>query len=183
MSNTLQEKLLLYRIRAKRDPEAFGKIYDAYVKRIYRFVYFKVQSAEEAQDITSETFLKLWQYLIDGKKVEHVGALLYQISRNAIVDNVRKRRPESSIDAVDGLAQMPDVSGLANIYRSAELSQVLTAVKLLKDEYREVLTMRYIDGISPTEIAALVGKKPGHVRVLLHRALETVRVLLTSPKA
>jgi RNA polymerase sigma factor (sigma-70 family) len=181
MPNTFQEKLLLYRIRAKRDPDAFGRLYDAYVKRIYRFVYFKLQSTEEAQDVTSEVFLKLWQYLQTENKVSHLGALLYQISRNAIIDHRRKMRPEARIDASEQLLDMPDISGLANIYRSAELSQVLTAVKLLKDEYREVLTMRYIDGIPPTEIAALLGKKPGHVRVLLHRALETVRVLLTSP--
>jgi len=174
--------LLLYRIRAKRDPEAFGKLYDAYVQRIYRFVYFKVHSAEEAQDITSEVFLKLWQYLLEGKTVAHLGALLYEISRNAIVDNARKKHPETSVDEAEMLMELPDVSGLANIYRSAELSQVLTAVKLLKDEYREVVTMRFIDGIAPTEIATLLGKKPGHVRVLLHRALETVRVLLTSPQ-
>ncbi len=182
MPNTFQEKLLLYRIRSRRDPEAFGKLYDAYVRRIYRYVFFKVQSTEEAQDLTSDIFLKLWQYLQDGNKVSHLGALIYQIARTSIVDHHRSSRSEASIDEFSQNLELPDIAGLANIHRSAELSQVLSAIRLLKDEYREVITMRYIDGINSSEIAALLGKSPGNVRVLLHRALETTRMLLTSPK-
>lgn len=180
MPNFFQEKLLLYKIRANRDSDAFGRIYDTYVKRIFRFVYFKVRSQEEAQDITSETFLKLWQYLSGGKRVDHLGALIYQIARNSVIDHNRQAGRSESLSSDESMLQIPDIAGLSNIHRSAEISQVLTAVKLLKDEYREIITMRYIDGIEPSEIAALLGKKPGHVRVLLHRALETVRALLAS---
>ena len=63
MSNPLHEKLLLYRVRTKKDPEAYGKIYDLYARRIYRFVYFKVSSEEEAQDLTADVFLKAWSFL------------------------------------------------------------------------------------------------------------------------
>src|SRR3989338_645253 len=89
--NSIQEKLLLFKLRVGHDPEAYGKLYDLYVSRIYRFIYFKIPTAEEAQDITSEVFLKLWEYIREGKAVRSVGPLLFQIARNAIVDFYRKR--------------------------------------------------------------------------------------------
>ena len=177
MSSILYEKLLLYRIRTGGDPEAFGKIYDLYVQRIYRFVYFKVQSTEEAQDVTAETFLKLWQHVKTGKGVRHLGALLYEIARNTIVDQHRSAHPTEATD--DALAQsVQDMIGLARMQRSAEVSMVFGVLRLLKDEYREVLVMRYVDGMSTREIATLLKKNPGAVRVLLHRSLATLRALL-----
>ena len=58
MPGKIAEKILLYRLQVERDPEAYGTLYDIYVRRIYRFVYFKVSSHEEAEDITSDVFLK-----------------------------------------------------------------------------------------------------------------------------
>ena len=78
MKRPLHEKLLVYRVRVKKDPEAFGKIYDLYVTRIYRFVFFKVSSNEEAQDITADVFLKAWQYLLEerSKAVRNLGVMM-----------------------------------------------------------------------------------------------------------
>ncbi|TAL19765.1 RNA polymerase sigma factor [Patescibacteria group bacterium] len=184
MPNTVQslrEKLLLYRIRVKRDAGAFGRLYDAYVQRIYRFIFFKVPSAEEAQDLTSETFLKLWQHLEQGKPVRNFNALTYGIARNLVADYYRSqgKKPVAELDE-ETLSVLPDVKALAKLEKTAELSQVLSALKLLKDEYREALIMRYLDGLTPTEIAPVLGKSSGAVRVILHRSLETLRALLTS---
>lgn len=181
MPNPLYEKLLLHRIRTSGDSEAFGKLYDLYIQRIYRFVYFKVPSTEEAQDVTSDTFLRLWQFLQAGNTVQHLGALLYEIARNTIIDHQRRHRPTESLDE-DFALEIPDAHGLAKIHRSAEVSEVLAAVRLLKDQYREVIVMRYVDGLSSGEIAVLLKKSPGAIRILLHRSLETVRTLLEPAK-
>ena len=69
MSGTISEKILLYLERTKQDPDAFSELYDAYVKRIYRFVYFKVSGHEEAEDITADVFLKVWNHIIEGKEI------------------------------------------------------------------------------------------------------------------
>ena len=63
-SSKFQEKLLLIRLQ-KKDPEAFAQIYDLYVTPIYRFIYFKVSSKQDAEDLTSEVFLKIWQYIAE----------------------------------------------------------------------------------------------------------------------
>ncbi|TAK04901.1 RNA polymerase sigma factor [Patescibacteria group bacterium] len=184
VSNSLQDKLLLFRIRLQRDPQAFGKLYDAYVNRIYRFVYFKIPLVEDAQDITSETFLRFWNQVQEGAPVTHVGAYLYRIARNLVADHYRTRQDALSIDAAPELEHLllSDAKGLIKIEESLDIGKVLKALRLLKDEYREAIILRYVDELTTTEIAEALGKSPGNVRVLLHRSLDTLRTLLrTAP--
>lgn len=179
MSNSLREKLLLFRIRLQKDPEAFGKLYDLYVSRIYRFVYFKVPSVEDAQDITSETFLKFWNQVQEGASVTHVGAYLYRIARNLVADHYRTNQERVSLDAEPEMERLlADAKGLVRIEDTFDLGKVLKALRLLKDEYREAIILRYVDELTTTEISEALGKSPGNVRVLLHRALETLRTIV-----
>lgn len=180
MSNSLHEKLLLFRIRLQRDPQAFGRLYDLYVSRIYRFVYFKIPSVEDAQDITSETFLRFWNQVQDGAAVSHVGAYLYRIARNLVADHYRTRQDALSIEAPEMERLLMDAKGLIKIEESFDMAKVLAALRLLKDEYREAIILRYVDELTTAEIAEALGKTPGNVRVLLHRALETLRTLTRS---
>src|SRR3989338_11581242 len=105
MSGTLQEKILLFKLQVEQDPEAYAALYDLYVKRIYRFVFFKVSSHEEAEDITSEVFLKAWRYITEKKSaVESFSGLLYRLARNSIVDSYRakmKKRENLSAEEIE----------------------------------------------------------------------------------
>lgn len=179
MSNSLQDKLLLFRIRLRQDPQAFAKLYDVYVHRIYRFVYFKIPLVEDAQDITSETFLRFWNQVQEGAPVTHVGAYLYRIARNLVADHYRSRQDALSIDAAPEIEQLlSDAKGLVKIEESLDMAKVLKALRLLKDEYREAIILRYVDELTTAEIAEALGKSQGNVRVLLHRSLDTLRTLL-----
>jgi RNA polymerase sigma-70 factor (ECF subfamily) len=185
MSNPLHDKILLYRVRTKRDPVAFGKIYDLYVHRIYRFVYFKVSSVEEAQDITADVFLKAWSYLIDekGQEVRHLSALLYRMARNRVIDYYRSQSHEAlplSERAEETVAdgRMDPSKTDAKI----DMNLLEKHLRSLKDEYREVLVMKYLDELETSEIANILGKNHGNVRVLLHRALAAVRELVPAEK-
>ena len=84
--NTLQEKLLVYRLQTHKDTEAFAELYDLYIKRIYRFVFFKVGTHEDAEDIVSETFLRTWNVISEGGELKSFSGLLYRVARNLIVD-------------------------------------------------------------------------------------------------
>ncbi len=180
MKRPLQEKLLLYKARVKKDPEAYGKIYDLYARRIYRFVFFKVSSEEEAQDLTADVFLKAWQYLLEesGKEVRHLGALLYSIARNRVIDLYRSRSMKETLPLTEGDEdeELPDSRHLM-AQTEAELDVELLSKHLrsLKDQYREVLVMKYMDELGTSEIAELLEKPPGAVRVLLHRAMNALR--------
>jgi len=185
MTNRFKEKFLLYRIRAKNDPDAFGEIYDAYVAQIYRFIYFKVSSQQEAEDLTSETFLKAWQYLkLKGnREVSYLKALLYSTARSVVIDHYRSaahRHRDVSLEDLANEAFSDPAQGTlqADIDRSLDAAKVLAALPRLKDEYREVIVMRYLDDLSSGEIAEALGKSPANVRVILHRATKALISLL-----
>ncbi len=177
MSNPIVERLWLYRIRSKKDAQAFGALYDRYVTRMYRFVLFKVRSEDDAKEITSDVFFKAWEYITAGKQVTNLVGLLYQMARTAIIDHYRKTRLETV-----SLEQVPDIPDLRDLKEQVlitkDLETVLEGIKTLKDEYREALLMRHIDGMSMGEIAAAMGKNTGTVRVLLHRATHALKELL-----
>ncbi len=179
MSSRLKEKFLLFRIRAKKDPEAFGLIYDEYVKRVYRFIYFKVPSAEQAEDLTSETFLKAWQYLKEKRDVPHLQALLYSIARSTVIDWYRRSACErGDVSADDERASELTSAGSEKLLRDVEtkfdMTRVIEKLRGLKDEYREVVVMKYLDEMSTGEIADALGKSTSNVRVLLHRAIRAL---------
>lgn len=179
MQRSLHEKLLLYRVRVKKDPEAFGKIYDAYATRIYRFVFFKVSSEEEAQDLTADVFLRAWQYLLDesGKDVRHLAALLYGIARNRVIDFYRSRAVKETLPLADEASEtIPDDRRLdEKMEAKIDVELLGRQLRSLKDEYREVLVLRFLDEMSIQEISDVLDKPAGNVRVLIHRALQTIK--------
>lgn len=184
MSNSLQEKLLLFQVRVKKDPEAYGRIYDLYARRIYRFVFFKVASEEEAQDLTADVFLKAWQYLLEekGGEVRHLGALLYSIARNRVIDHYRSRASHGTVPLVDGAEEIIPDERMSVVRTETKLDAEMLEKHLrsLKDEYREVLILRYLDELDTSEISDVLGKQAGNVRVLIHRAVEALRAVVAA---
>jgi RNA polymerase sigma-70 factor (ECF subfamily) len=183
MLSSLKEKFLLYRIRAKKDPDAFGEIYDIYARRIYRFIYFKVRSAEQAEDLTSEAFLKAWQYLKEKREVPNLQALLYSVARSVVIDHYRHCAHESGNVALDDAVAVEDPGLVSDqLIRDAEnnfdAARVLDRLRGMKEEYREVIVMKHFDGLDTKEIAAALGKTPANVRVLLHRATKALAAAL-----
>lgn len=181
MSNLL-DQYLLFRVVVKRDPEAFARIYDRYVVSIYRFVFVKLPSKEAAEDVTSETFLRCWQFLSKRKQITHLRALLYRIARNLVADHYRKsglaavpldQTVTFSSDEASTLisADLSDSGrGAQNVLLKAEVGLLLGRIARLKEDYQDVLTLRLIEGLSFGDIAVILEKNQGHVRVMYHRA-------------
>jgi len=183
-TNIFKEKYLLFRAKNK-DPEAFASVYDLYTDRIYRFIYFKVNRKEEAQDLTSEVFLKTWQYIIDGKEIKNLNALFYKIARNLVIDFYRKAsQKDVSLTEAEKLEDQPksDEIELEKIAQKIQFDQVEEKLRQLKDEYREIIVLRYMEDMSIGEIAQIVGKKKGAIRVILFRALNALRDLMIEKK-
>ncbi|MBI4138648.1 RNA polymerase sigma factor [Candidatus Uhrbacteria bacterium] len=186
MSNLL-DRYLLFRIRTKRDPEAFARIYDRYVNALYRFVLLKLPSKEDAQDITAETFTKTWNYLQDHQRVTHVRALLYQIARNLISDYYRTRPEARGVEFLSVTSDPDSPSHSVGhdaqdhgrdqelMEARAELALVLEQIGKLKDDYRDVVTLRLVDGLAFGDISKILGKSSSNVRVMFHRALKMLK--------
>jgi len=160
--------------------EKFSQIYDQYIDKIYKFVYFKVSSQEIAEDITSKVFLKGWEafqtYELVNRKILNTNAFLYQIARNAITDYYRENAKMKVVSA-DFTAQIADQGiGLEEkAILSSELQEVKLAIQNLKQDYQDIIICHYIDDMKIPEIAVIIGKPEGTVRVMLHRGLKALK--------
>jgi len=178
-----QEKELLSGVK-NRDKEAFIKAYDLYVDQIFRFVYFKVGNKEEADDLTSIVFLKTWNYIQDSsvEDFKTLKSLIYKIARTSIIDYYRKNSNFNKVAFVNKEGEPIDIKDeKQDIARQAEINSdfgiIEQKLKELKDEYREVIVLRFIDELNIKEIAAILDKPKNNVRVLVHRALKALREL------
>lgn len=177
MKEKINQKILLYKVQTKKDPESFAKLYDIYVKKIYRFVYFKVSNHEEAEDLTSEVFLKAWNYIIAGNNVKSFGGLLYTLARNKVIDLYRKRAQTRYISTEE--IDIPDDFEMdESIASKQEVKLIIKGLKKLKHEYREIVTLKYIDELSTSEISQITGKGKVSVRVTLHRAIKKLKQII-----
>ena len=155
--------------------EAFGYLYDAYMERIYRFVYFRVEDQQTAEDITSQVFLKAWSNLdrFSFNRTPYL-AWLYTIAHNAVIDHYRTRKVTTALDDVQ-LSQ-PDHSEIVEneIDLTVEMQSVKTALQALTDDQQKVLTLKFIEGMSNNEIARHLGKREGAIRALQMRGLQAL---------
>jgi len=155
--------------------EAFGQLYDAYMERIYRFVYFRVEDQQTAEDITSQVFLKAWSNLdrFQFSRTPYL-AWLYTIAHNAVIDHYRTRKVTTALDDVQ-LSQ-PDHSEVVEneIDLTVEMQSVKSALRTLTDDQQKVLTLKFIEGMSNNEIARHLGKREGAIRALQMRGLQAL---------
>jgi len=177
-----KDKQALDRLK-KRDREAFTKAYDDNVNDIYRFVYYKIGSDEEAKDITSAIFLKTWNHIQNNTLVsaKTLRALLYKVARSTIIDYYRAQGKTKIISLEDDknrvdVATYIDEDARIDIKRDIEI--IRAKLPLLKEEYKEIILMRFINELELDEIADITGKSKGNIRVLTHRALKALKDLL-----
>lgn len=181
MKATYTERKLVLRVQEHKDAEAFGNLYDLYIQKIYRFVMMKVSSKEEAEDISSDVFLKTWNYLIEKKqdRIDSFSGLIYRIARNTLVDFYRKKNTHVEYS----LTMFEDVGDAGSFVQAIDTDQeilsIMTAVKNLKQEYQELILLKYIEELSISEIAEIVGKSSVNVRVTLHRAMNILKKILS----
>ena len=157
------------------DAEAFGRIYDGYVERIYRFVFFRVDDQQTAEDITSQVFLKAWSNLdrFEFTRTPYI-AWLYTIAHNTVIDHYRTRKITTALEDVQ-LSQPDDAEAVENqIDLTVEMKTIKTAMQSLTDDQQQVLHLRFIEGMSNTEIARQLGKREGAIRALQMRGLQAL---------
>lgn len=176
----LKEKFLYTTIKDK-DKESFLRAYDIYINDIYRYVFYKVSNVEETEDITSEVFLKAWNYIQNNnvREFKTLKSLFYKIARNLIIDHYRTKSIQQNI-SLEGFEQEIDPPDpKQNIHHQIEISSDIEIVNVhldnLKDEYREVIVLRYINELSISEISIILNKPKSNIRVLIHRAIKTLQ--------
>jgi len=180
MSGSLDDKFLIASSIAG-DEESFGRIYDKYVDEIFRFILMRTKTKEDAQDITSETFLKTWQYVSsENRQIDNVRALLYRVGRNLVIDYYRKTGKEVNSFDEDQLEKLVDesIDLEEKVSKKDDIKKVFSLLHNLSEESREIMLMRYAQDLSISEIAKALGKKKGTIRVALHRAVKQIKSIL-----
>ncbi len=156
------------------DKEAFAGIYDHYFDQIYRYVFFRVK-AEEVDDIVETVFIKCWVNLEKYEKRDvSFGAWLFRIAHNAVIDHRRAHRP---ILPIDPRTEDESVSAAPKKKTEQVLAakEVREAVDQLREPYKQVVTLKFLIGLSNSEIAEILGQREGNVRVLQFRALKELK--------
>jgi RNA polymerase sigma-70 factor, ECF subfamily len=157
------------------DADAFGKLYDMHVDRVYRHVLYRVGNEPDAEDLTQQVFLKAWQAIGRYRRAASpFVAWLMTISHNLVVDFYRTRKEKAYLE-VEALAD----DGASNPERKAEdkseQERLRNAILQLRGDEQQVVILRFIEGLEYSEIASLLKKSEGNVRVILHRALVKLR--------
>jgi len=158
----------------------FSKIYDQCIDKIYRFVYLKVNSQEIAEDLCSETFLRGWEAFKASQnqnnlKIENPSAFLYKIARNLITDYYREKGKAQIVSAENTRIIDPRVNLEEKAALNSEMERVRLALINLKEDYQDIIIWSYLDQLSAAEIAQILDKSEGAVRVMLHRALKALQ--------
>ena len=157
------------------NPEAFGRIFDAYVGPIHRFIASRVNRPSDAEDLTQLVFVKALEALprYEARGIPF-GGWLFRLARNAIIDQVRTRRDHLSLVAAATRAT-EDASPEAMASLRDDVERVALALTELTDDQREVIELRFFAGLSVHETADVMGRQDGTVRGLQFRALAALR--------
>lgn len=163
------------------DAEAFGQLYEHYAPRVFRYLFANLDDRLDAEDLTEEVFLKVWGAL-PGYRQRGIpfGGFVFRVARNTLIDHYRRshrRGPRLSLSEEQVDQGQPDPA--ERMTTKLERAQVRRLLSGLNDDQRTVLSLRFLAGLTPDETARAMGKSPGAVRVLQHRALNAVRKLLT----
>jgi RNA polymerase sigma-70 factor (ECF subfamily) len=179
------EAKLLKQARAL-DQNALTWVYQNYHSAIYRYIYHHLGEAQTAEDLTSDVFRRLLQALRNGGgPTRQLSAWLYRVAHNLIVDHVRrcKHRDHEPLDGALGDSLTDSTEGPEHLVaRSIAMEHVRGAMRELTEEQRQVVILKFLEGMSNAEVAAITGKTVGAVKALQHRGLEMLRdQLVTSP--
>lgn len=157
--------------------KAFLEAFDAYADALYRHGYFRISDHERARDLVADTFTRAWAYIVKGNEVEQWKPFLYRTLNHLIIDEYRKKRTES-LDTILEVHEVPEgafeelVEGsLEELEMTLDAQRVPALLTEMPDQYREVIVMRYIDGLQPKEIADLLEESVNVVSVRIHRGM------------
>lgn len=177
----LEDEQKLIKKAKDGEVDAFGLLYDHYLPKIFRFVLLKVSHREEAEDLTHQVFLKAWenidQYDFKGYSF---GSWLYRIAKNITIDYYRSFRMEVSTEEINELSVESFLFG--HLDQKIEWEKLMWSIRQLKDIEQNVLIMRFVEDLSPKEIAEVISKSEGAVKVIQHRAVNNLKKVIENTK-
>jgi len=175
-----QRMAALVTLAQQGDGEAFGQIYDAYVGQVYRYLYYRVGSQQLAEDLTSETFLRALRRIDSFSwQGRDICAWFITIARNLVTDHFKSSRFRLEVSTADMLdADRADDGIEQQVLDNLDNAALLEAVRQLKPEQQECVVLRFLQGLSVAETAAVMGRSAGAVKQLQLRAVRALAKLV-----
>ncbi|MCX6719954.1 MAG: RNA polymerase sigma factor [Candidatus Staskawiczbacteria bacterium] len=160
-------------MQTKKEKE-FLEAYEKYADDIYRHCYFRVYNKELAEDITQETFIKTWKYISQGKEIKSIRPFLYRVAVNLIIDNSRKKKELSLDERLISIGQEQQET----IFTHFEAGEIIKLLEELSDNQKQVMVMRYVDELMPSEIADILEESSNAVSVRINQATNKLRQII-----
>ncbi len=157
--------------------EEFSAAYEEYKDAIFRHCCFHVFDRERAKDFLQETFIKTWEYIAAGHDIDNVRAFLYKVATHLIINAARKKKEISLDELQEGGFEPAGDDDVAARDSVAERSAMI-ALSHIEEPYRGAVTMRFVEGLSPAEIAEITGESANAVSVRINRGLKQLRTNL-----
>ncbi|MEX0913250.1 MAG: RNA polymerase sigma factor [Candidatus Paceibacterota bacterium] len=161
--------------------ERFLKAFEEYGDALFRHAYIRISDRERAIDLVHDTYTKVWSYLRTGHEIESFRPFLYKVLNNLVIDEYRRRK-EASLDAILGTEGVSEGTfddliddSVESLAATLDGRRAFDLLETLPREYREVVTLRFVDGLGPKEISELIEESENVVSVRLHRALKLLR--------
>ncbi len=163
---------------AQHDREAFGQLYDLYIDKIYKYIFYKCRNVEEAEDLTAQVFTKAWE-AIDRYRWEGYpfSTWLYRIAHNQMIDYYRTHRTILPLDIAR--ARASDTDPVQEVEHTLTANEIRDALQHLTRDQQRVIILRFLEGYEISEISSIMGKDPAAIRALQHRALRALQPWIT----
>lgn len=161
----------------KGDDTAFGRIYDIYFEKVYRFIFYRVNHKQAAEDLVSETFIRAFNRVSEIHETGAFTGWIFQIARNLVIDYYRSREQTVNLDELENFLEYEDnLVDRANL--AVQQKSFLEALKKLPASQQVVIKLKFIDNLENSEIAQILNKSEGAIRVIQYRAIAELKNLL-----
>ena len=164
--------------------ERFLKAFEEYGDALFRHAFLRISDRERAIDVVHDTFTKVWTYVRNGHEIDQFRPFLYKVLNNLIIDEYRKAKEASldallSIDGVDeGTFDELSESTVESLAATIDGKKAFELLQDMPDTYKEVIVLKFVDGLGPKEISALLEESENVISVRLHRGLKALRALV-----
>jgi RNA polymerase sigma-70 factor (ECF subfamily) len=161
--------------------ERFLEAFDEYADALFRHATYRLSDRERAIEVVHDTFTKVWGYIRQGHTIDSYKPFLYKVLNNLIIDEYRRRK-EISLDAIleeagsdEGSFSELHAGSIEEVTFTLDARKAADLVSELPIMYREVITLRFVDGLGPREISELIEESENVVSVRIHRALKILK--------
>ncbi len=174
----MTDEQIMQRIMDK-DPTVYNELYDKLYRKLFLFAKSLIDDTEEARDIVTESFIKLWAQQNNFANMVHLQVYFYTVIKNACIDHLRKSKLRNKIE--NHLLKSGTISenAVERRYQEAELVQILyERINQLPDRMQQVFKLTYLDGYSRTEVAQMLNLSENTIRNTNAAAMKAIRLTL-----